>query len=373
MTRVAFLSCHLSGTGHLVRVLALARALDAAGGQALVLSGGRALDHLDTAGVGLVQLPPLSVPDLDFANPRGPDGAPADAALMGARVAAIAATIRDFAPDALVTETFPLGRRRLAAEFEAAIAAAGPRAAILASVRDVPEPPKRPGRVEEAARRLAADYDALIVHGDAGFLPLSASWPLPDRLAPRIHHTGYVGHGARMGASRGDWVLVSGGGGALGRELLEIAARAACLSPRLWRLITGGTDAAEHAADLSRRYGGVGIHTPRGDFRRLLAGAGCSVSLCGYNTVMDLAACATPAILVPFEDRGEREQRIRADRLAGCPGIAVLDAATLTPEQLAEAVEAAATAPLRPRLTIATDGAARAAALILETVRTRNG
>ena len=39
MTRVAFLCCHLSGTGHLVRTLALARATALAGSQVLVIGG----------------------------------------------------------------------------------------------------------------------------------------------------------------------------------------------------------------------------------------------------------------------------------------------------------------------------------------------
>ena len=180
MTRVAFLCCHLTGTGHLVRILALARAVEAAAGaEALVISGGRPLGHLDASGLRLVQLPPVQVPDFDFSTLRTPSGEPADAAYLARRGAAIAEAIAAFRPDALVTETFPLGRRMLAAEFEAAIAAARaarPRAAVIASVRDIPEPPKRPGRREEAAARLRSLYDGLLVHGDAGFLPLSATW-----------------------------------------------------------------------------------------------------------------------------------------------------------------------------------------------------
>jgi len=99
--------------------------------------------------------------------------------------------------------------------------------------------------------------------------------------------------------------------------------------------------------------------------RTLLAGAACSVSLCGYNTVMDLAACDTPAVIVPFEGHAEREQRIRADRLATLAGITVLSPAALTPDRLAAAVEAAAAAAPRQPLPLATDGAARAADLIL--------
>jgi predicted glycosyltransferase len=375
MIRVAFLCCHLSGTGHLVRTLALARATVAAGAEALVISGGRPLGHVDKGGVGFLQLPALQVPDFDFSTPRRPDGTPADAAYLESRRAMLEEALTRFCPDALVTELFPLGRRALAAEFEAAIGAAkaaNPAATIVASVRDVPEPPSRPERLEQTADRLRRFYDALLVHGDADFLPLSATWPLPDDLAPMIHHTGYVaGDPPPLCEGPGDTVLVSVGGGVLGRRLLALAAEAAALSARPWHLLTGGADAAELAAGLAARHSraNLAVEPARPDYRQLLAAAACSVSLAGYNTVLDLAACTTPAIVVPFDEHGEREQVIRAGRLAGLDGFTVLRVGGLDAATLARAAEAAATGPRRTPLALARNGAARAAAKILELAR----
>ncbi|HSF95372.1 MAG TPA: glycosyltransferase [Thermohalobaculum sp.] len=372
MTRIAFLCCHLSGTGHLVRTLALARAAREAGAEVLVISGGRALSHVDPGGIELLQLPPLHVPDFDFSTLRTLAGEPADEAYMSARRTALVAALTGFRAQALVTETFPFGRRMLAAEFEAAIAAAraaNPAVAIVASVRDIPEPPKKPQKLAEAADRLRRLYDAVLVHGDAGFLPLSAAWALPADLAPMIRHTGYVADDPPPAdAPPGDSVVVAVGGGVLGRRLLEIAARAAALSSRPWHLLTGGPDAADLARDLSTRHGraNLTVEPPRQDYRTLLAAAACSVSLAGYNTVLDLAACTTPAIVVPFDEHGEVEQVIRAERLAGFEGFTVLRVGGLTPQALAEAAEAAASGHRRAPLPLARDGAARAAAAILE-------
>ena len=372
MTRVAFLSCHLSGTGHLVRTLALARAVAAAGAEALVISGGRALGHVDAAGIRLVQLPPVMVRDFDFSTLLTPEGAPADAAWMAERRAGLEKAVADFLPDVLVTETFPLGRRMLAAEFEAAIAAtraARPGAAILASVRDVPEPPGSPERVEAAAARLRRDYDALLVHGDRAFLPLSAAWPLPEDLAPRICHTGYVASEAAPAAQHSATVLVSGGGGPLGDRLMGLAAEAAAEAAgepgRPWHLLTG-SEALARALAARHARANLAIEPARPDYRRLLSGAAVSVSLAGYNTFTDLAACDTPAVLVPFDEHGEREQVIRAGRLEGRAGFTVLRMAELTPARLAGAVERAAAGPRRPALGIDLDGARRAANIILE-------
>lgn len=376
MTRIAFLTCHLTGTGHLVRTLALARAAAAAGAEVTVVSGGRPLPHLDAGGLRLVQLPPVTVPDFDFSTLRRPDGTVADMAYLGERRAALTEAMEALRPDALVTELFPLGRRILAAEFEHAIAEArrvNPAVAILSSVRDIPEPPRKPGRVEEAAERLRRHYDALLVHGDPDLVPLSAIWPLAG-FADRTHYTGYVADPAIAGTPpRGETVLVSVGGGVLGRHLLEIAAKAARRSGRRWHLLVGGADASDVARELGARHAAPNlvVEPPRADYRSLLAGAAASVSLAGYNTVLDLAQCETPAILVPFEERDEKEQAIRAAALARFPGITVLGAATLTAGTLAAAAETAAHSPRRPPLPIRRDGAEATARLILDSITAR--
>lgn len=371
MIRVAFLCCHLSGTGHLVRTLALARATAAAGAEVLVIGGGRPLDHIDQTDIGFLQLPPVQVPDFDFSTLRTPEGLTADDAYLAARRTALERALAEFHPDALVTELFPLGRRILAAEFEAAIAAtraANPAAKIIASVRDIPEPPTKPGRLEQASERLRRYYNALLVHGDAAFLPLSTTWALPADLTPMIHHTGYVaGDPPPPRDTSGDTILIAVGGGVLGRRLLELAAQAAALSPRPWHLLTGGADAADRARDLTARYGraNLTVEPARPDYKALLANAACSVSLAGYNTVLDLAGTTTPAIIVPFDEHDEREQVIRAERLAGCDGFTVLRVGELTPDKLASAAERAASGSRRPVLALARDGATRAAAKIL--------
>jgi len=379
MTRVAILCCHLSGTGHLVRMLALARALAAAGAKARLISGGRPLGHVPVEDVDLVQLPPLVVRDLDFSTLRCPEGMVADGAYLGARREALLAALDGFRPEALVTELFPLGRRRLAPEFLAAIQAvraATPRAAIIASVRDVPEPPRKPERFAEAAARLETDYDALLVHGAEEVLPLSVSWPLAGPRPPVIH-TGYVADPAPPAPPPSGAVIVSGGGGALGDRLARLAAEAAALGTRPWHVLTGGPHAAATAAAIAAS---IAAETPgapltlepaRADYRALLAGAACSVSLAGYNTVTDLAQVSTPAILVPFAEAGEREQTIRAEAFSGFPGVRVMAAGGLTPRALSAAAEALAAGPRRPLWPLPLDGATRSAEAILRVAATR--
>lgn len=367
MARIAFLSCHLTGTGHLVRILALARAAMARGHNVEVISGGRPLEHLDAQGIIVRQLPPVVVEGFEFTTLRQPNGALTDDAYMAGRCRSLTQVLADLAPDALVTELFPLGRRVLAAEFLHAIAEARrvhPAVKILCSVRDIPEP--KPKRLEEAAHRLRADYDGVLVHGDAAFLPLSTTWPLPVDLAPRIHHTGYVGPDIADKRPRGPDVLVAVGGGVLGRHVLEIAAEAAGMSARPWHLLVGGADARALATETAAAHPhpNLTVEPARADYRVLLAEAACSVSLCGYNTAVELARETVPALLVPSEEADEQEQLIRARALARHRGMEMLRADGLTPARLAAAVETLAVGPLRPRVRMKGDDGTEAIATI---------
>ena len=366
--KIVFLCCHLTGTGHLVRTLALARAARRLGHEATVISGGRPLAHLEADGP-VVQLPPVVVHGLAFAELRTPEGEPASARRMERRRRVLTATLATERPDALVTELYPFGRRVLGPEFRHAIAAAraaNPACAVLTSVRDIPEP--KPHRLAETAARLAADYDGVLVHGDAAFLPLSTTWPLPAELSPMVHHTGYVGPEMPLGAGRRPDVLVAVGGGGLGRRLLDVAAEAAALSRRPWHLLVGGAEARALAAELRLRAPGLRVEPARPDYRALLASAGASVSLCGYNTAVELARCTTPALLVPSEEGGEQEQLIRARRLAKHPGFSLMRTDELVPGGLAEATEVLAAGPPRPTVPLAGDDGAAAIAAIARIV-----
>ena len=88
----------------------------------------------------LVQLPAVHCVGVDFRTLREDGGAVASAALMAARRTLLLQAFDACRPDVVVTELFPFGRRQLAAEFDALVAAARgrqPRPALVASVRDI--------------------------------------------------------------------------------------------------------------------------------------------------------------------------------------------------------------------------------------------
>ncbi|AWN34569.1 glycosyltransferase [Methylobacterium radiodurans] len=373
--RVLIAVTHLLGAGHLTRAAALARAFAAAGHDVVLASGGAPAPLVRLAGVRLVQLPPLHVRGTAFSDLRDADGQPADAALLDRRRSMLLGALAESAPDVLITELFPFGRRALAGEFLALVEAARARAArplVLASIRDILVAPEKPGRVAETHARVAALYDAVLVHADPALAPLDASWPVDTGLAPRLRYTGYVDEGGAVPeAAERAGILVSAGSSAAGLGMLAAAAEAARRRPDLgWRILVGhGVPEADFSALGAGLPPGT-VERARPDYRALLARAALAVSQCGYNTAVDLLATGTPAVLVPFEAGRETEQRLRAERFAERGLARVLAEAGLDADALLRTIAEAPRAPLPPH-GLALDGAGRTVALVEAMVRDR--
>ncbi|UWQ41985.1 glycosyltransferase [Leisingera aquaemixtae] len=364
---------HLLGTGHLSRALTLARAFSAAGHRVQVASGGFPAPQLNAEGVEVIQLPPLRSDGVDFTRLLDADGSLAGEAYRSRRKDALCAALHRLQPDVLITELYPFGRRSLRQEFLALLesAAALPRRpVILSSIRDILAPPSKPEKTEKADAVIARHYDAVLVHSDPTATRLEASWPVSPMLAGRLRYTGYVAPPAAGShpklAGRGE-VLVSAGGGSVGTPLYRAALEAARQMPDTpWRLLVGGSDAGARIAEFAKAGSPALLGPARKDFRQMLSHAAASVSMCGYNTALDLLQAGTPAVLIPFDAGNETEQGLRAASLAPLNGIEVVKTADLTPEALCAAVKAAMQAPPRLAGGFRFDGAARSVEIAAE-------
>jgi predicted glycosyltransferase len=387
--RILVVVTHLLGVGHLARAAALARALAEAGHAVTLVSGGRPSPLVPIDGVTFIQLRPVHCRGTDFRTLLDDAGEPASADLLQQRRERLLDVVAQLRPDVVITELFPFGRRQLADEFDAMLAAARalkPCPAVLASVRDILNPPSKPARGEDALERLGRFFDRILVHGDPEVSHLRDSWPCSPALEARIVDTGYVADGARRGnhvpeadpVLTGE-ILVSGGGGAAALPLYWAAIAAARLQGggRSWRLLVGqGLPDAPFMALTAEAPDWATVERARPDFPDLLAQAALSVSQCGYNTMVDLAAARVRAVVVPFEEGNEAEQRLRADRFAALGLVQVVPQAALSAESLAQAVARALAGerpgrpvPGRPGRGVALDGAARTRAAVEESLR----
>ncbi|POR51745.1 glycosyltransferase family protein [Bosea psychrotolerans] len=373
MPRILIAVTHLLGSGHLVRARHLARALAGAGHEVTLASGGMPLATRQDEPFAFVQLPPVKVEGVDFRNLLDEAGQPIGSERRATRQAMLSSLATSLRPDIVVTEHFPFGRRQLAGEFMELIAAAkaaNPQLLVLSSIRDVLVAP-RTERIAEAEQRIASHFDGVLVHGDAAFLPLEASWPASPELAGRLHYTGYLADAAaKVAAIDHGEIIVSGGGSAAALPLFELCVAAAGLlgQARGWRILVGrGVSEAAFAGLRDSAPAHVIVEWARPDFPALLAGCALSISQAGYNTVLDLVAAGRPALVVPFDAGNETEQAIRAEAMdrAGLARCLRLDGETpLTPRLLKQAVESMLTDAPERSVTIDRSGGAAVCGIV---------
>ena len=349
---------HLLGIGHLKRAATLAHALRGAGFEVTLASGGKPVQGID-----VLQLPPARSPDLKQLLDE--NGKPVDEAWKARRRDRLIDAFRRFAPDVLLIELFPFGRRQLRFELLPLLDAAKGKALIVCSVRDLLQP--RPAREDEVLECFEHYFDRLLVHGDPRVAGFERSFGKAARLGGKIHYTGYVAEEQLAGGDAGSGeVLVSAGGGAVGRRLLEAALEArpvSALRSRPWRLLAGlnfqGLEALQ-----ARAGDGVIVERFRKDFTLRLRNCVLSVSQAGYNTVLETLQAGTRAVLVPFAAGEESEQTLRATLLAERGLVQMVEEAALTPATLAAAIDRAVAQPRPAPGAIDLGGARRSAELL---------
>jgi len=371
---------HLLGIGHLKRAVTLARALGAAGIDVTLASGGFDVPDIAMEGVHRVQLPPAGTADASFRTLIDVDGRVVDEDWKRRRREALLAAWRAAEPHALVLELFPFGRRQMRFELlpllEAA-SAAPRRPLVVSSVRDVLGGGQaNPARQDEMLELLERHFDHVLIHGDPALIPFERTFRHAQRIAARLHYTGYIVErdeptGADVRAGEGE-VLISAGGGAVGRRLLETAVRArplTTLAERTWRVLAGVHAPAADFRALAELASGLGkgrviVERARADFKALLRNCALSVSQGGYNTTMESLQAGARMVAVPFAGVAEIEQTLRARLLAERGLIEVVEESALTPATLAAAIDRAAQRERPAPDFIDFAGAERSAALL---------
>ncbi|MDA1309354.1 MAG: glycosyltransferase, partial [Proteobacteria bacterium] len=325
------------------------------------------------------QLPPVRTVDDNFKVLVDADGIPIDDAWRATRRDALLAIFDQIAPDILLTELFPFGRRQLRFELlpllERARAASRPPR-IVCSMRDILVTKPRADRNLEIVETIEAYYDRILVHGDAQVVTLAETFPLHDRIAHLLTYTGYVLTPSDVGdtgtGGTGE-VVVSAGGGAVGRVTIPEVFRfrnETSFSDKPWRFITGHHMPEAIVETLQAQSGaGVVVERSRPDLPAVIERADLSISQAGYNTIAELMAAGTPAVVIPFEGGIETEQRRRADLLAERGHLQVVPEDQLTAGALDRAMRAAIAAGRRPMSHVRLDGAERTAGILSDLVK----
>lgn len=344
--RVFFYVQHLLGIGHLARASRIASALAARGLEVTVVTGGNPVPGFPGVDVKHVSLPPVLAGDKGFSGLADSDGNPVGDAFKERRRDLLIEAFLTCDPDIVVFEAFPFGRRQMRFELMPlleVIEKKRPRPLVAASLRDILQERTKPGRAEETLDVVEAHFDLVLVHGDPAFARLEETFPYAAEIESKVAYTGLVAGPPPEPPVENFDILVSAGGGAVGKELIGAALQAAGLLPRelRWCLITGpNLPQSDYACFEAAAPDNVSLYRFRRDFASLLSGTRLSVSQAGYNTVCDIIRAGCASLLIPFVAGGETEQSTRAARLEKLGLAGVLPEAEVTPQRLARDVDA---------------------------------
>lgn len=346
------------GLGHVRRMLAIARAVlerrdDAS---TLLVTCSPQVDHLPIPqGLDYLKLP--------SARKSGPgDYRPRTLRLESERFRALRSALvdqaaRTFAPQLLLVDKSPLGLMgELARTLEVLRDQAGAR--LVLGWRDILDASStmhaewdRDGTLE----MLEHTYDEIWVYGDSSVFDVREAYRLPDAIAERVHHLGYLAprvpdaERRRVRESFGDveapLALVTVGGGEEGERLVLAYLRALRehrLPDGLRTLVVTGPFMSDAARREVESLAGPDAHiTPFvPGLEAHVAAADVVIGRAGYNTVCEVLGAATPSVLVPRQLHRD-EQVIRARRLSDLGLTELVDEPSLSPPTLARAVRRA--------------------------------
>ncbi|WP_246697131.1 glycosyltransferase family protein [Rhizobium sp. WYCCWR 11146] len=368
--RIFFYVQHLLGIGHIARASRIANALVKDGFDVTVVTGGLPVPGFPGEGVKTVALPAVVANNAGFAGLADADGRPAGEDFLHARRQLLLDAFHAARPDVVIIEAFPFGRRQMRFELLPlleAIDKAEPRPKLISSVRDILQENRKAGRDAETVTLVKDHFDAVLVHGDPGFVRLEDTFPLTSEIADRLRYTGLVAAPPALEPTETFDIIASAGGGAVGAALIGAAKEAATLLPDnlRWLLVAGpNLPEADFAALSEDAAANVTLVRFRKDFPSLLRGAKVSISQAGYNTVGDLLRTECRAILIPFVAGGETEQTVRAERLQALGLADILPENGLTAGHVKEAVEKALAAQPRGPVLLDLDGAEKTALII---------
>ena len=271
--------------------------------------------------------------------------------LTGLRSATVAAALESVCPDLFIVDRHPFG---IGGELKPALEMLRRRrTTTVLGMREVLDTPEE--AAAEWARAgvgaVASAYDALWVYGDPQVYDPLTTGEIPEELAGRTRFTGYLSHGrpddpVGPESLRADhpYLLTMVGGGSDGGAVGLAAARARVPDGHRHIILTGPQMPAEDHRSIAAAVQASGsdtdgdgpvtqVHRYAPHVPKLVRDAAAVVCMAGYNSLAEVMATTTPALVVPRNTR-RAEQPRRAAALAAADAVDMLTADQLTPEAL---------------------------------------
>ena len=342
---------HVLGIGHLFRSLEISRALS--GHEVILVTGGPQIATDAAKHVREVHLPHLQM-NREFKGLFSTQENVTLDQIKAERQKCLFTLFEKEKPDVFLIQLYPFGRKAFGFELDPVLQALDekrlPGCSVVCSVRDIlvekEDRDKHESRVVETLNRY---FDAVLVHADPKLVEISETFDHFDEINIPVDYTGYIAPKLLAGAGQkirnqlkiGDneiLIVASAGGGNVGAPVLQAAVRAFCRletrSPCHLKVFSGPfLDQSEF--ELLKKAAGDKVQVERftnGFF--VLSGGGRFVPQHGRVQYDDEhPGSGVPALVWPFPQN--REQRLRAGRLADLGVIGVLADEDLRPDRLA--------------------------------------
>lgn len=259
------------------------------------------------------------------------------------RACTIAATLESIGPDLFIADRHPFG---VHGELEPALRVLrGTRCHTVLGLREVLDAPgvvEREWREIGGGETIAHYYDSTWIYGDRAVHDPVASGEVPAELADTAVFTGYLAPAPQLpdapvpeALPEKPCFLTTVGGGSDGGRLALAAARADVPAGHRHLIVTGPQMPDEDFEQVSGAVAGSRTTVVRflPGLQELLSHAAGVICMGGYNSVAEVLATDTPALVVPRNSR-RAEQRIRARAVEAVGGVDTRALDSLGPEDL---------------------------------------
>ena len=372
--RVLFHFTHKETLGHTTRSIALASALCRHKAEVLILQGGLHQPFIRF---------PKDSKVLDIPHPfdaRSSFQAHAVPVSAAKRAGFILKTAADFCPDVFITEFFPFGRLAYLPELLPTLRYLRKKTTrIMASIGyplliDLDKLEDK--KFAALHRAIFAIYDTFLIHTPDGletsYFQETIQSPILSRsyakvmkdLKKRTIYTGYVfpekmitgGTQLPLLQNPEDTIIISRGGGAVYPKVITLAIEAQRnINDKFRTIITCGPATSPEEKKLfksclkAKDNGRVFLADHLDNLDDHLRICRASVSLCGYNTSVQLMRYGTPSVVIPYQNSlsktSTNDQVARARLLAQHFSSIILDYETMTAESLANAIKEQISSP----------------------------
>ena len=349
-----FIYCqHVVGIGHLCRMMEIIRALK--DHNVTLILGGPPVNITIPANVNVIQLPGLMM-DAKYTRMFPVDPGQSLEETKHKRKKILLDLVVDIRPDVLLIELYPFGRGGFHFELEPFLSAVRTSykqpPPIVCSLRDILVEKKDQQKFEQRALdRLNPYFDALLIHGDPNVITLDTTFSRVADIRIPVVYTGYICQKPKQGDREyirkqlhlkfeDKLIVVSAGGGSFGYRILEAAIKAHAVlesSEIRMQVFTGPYLNENKFTELTQLAApGTTIERFSDNFPAWLAAADLSISMGGYNTTMNVIAADTPALIFPYSH--DREQGLRAEKLAPLTNLTILGEKDLAPALLGQKI-----------------------------------